>query len=323
VDRKNVDKEEKPDNPWGLEAEDDKQKVDRKDSNEAKPDNPWGLEAEDDTAKARDGIDAQGRRKKQEEAMAQQPQKIVSPDEVDMSDIVASLKQKMEETASAGNMGGGQESDAPSASQVGGFDPASAFERDGAAAMRFSPRDFRVKAATNDYDTLQQYISISTEHINRQDKNGWTALHFATRSGHARVVQLLLDNGADPELAGKTGETPLDIARERFLPKHPIVKMFTTVMNGAGDDDSEEVPSVDSNTASEEKASTKSEQVQDPALLEKMEQQRKAERRKKLMESVLEDPSDEDDDIERGRSRLGELLEQPERKPIYADDGEL
>lgn len=40
-----------------------------------------------------------------------------------------------------------------------------------------------------------------------QDIDGETALHCAARGGHLRMVQLLLQNGADPSVRNKDGRT--------------------------------------------------------------------------------------------------------------------
>jgi hypothetical protein len=56
------------------------------------------------------------------------------------------------------------------------------------------------------------------------------------------------------------------------------------------------------------------------AILEAQERKDQAERRKRLMQSVLEDPSDEDEDPAVARSRLDALLKKPPRKSIFAGD---
>ena len=42
----------------------------------------------------------------------------------------------------------------------------------------------------------------------------WTPLHRAVSGGHAEIVRLLLDHGADPSLRDKWDKTPLDHALE-------------------------------------------------------------------------------------------------------------
>lgn len=46
--------------------------------------------------------------------------------------------------------------------------------------------------------------------IGRAKSNqGWTPLHLATYFGHAQMVQLLLDNGADVDALNDAGDTAL------------------------------------------------------------------------------------------------------------------
>ena len=44
------------------------------------------------------------------------------------------------------------------------------------------------------------------------DQNGTTPLHWAAFKGHKDVVHLLLDRGADPNIADHFGRTPLSKA---------------------------------------------------------------------------------------------------------------
>jgi hypothetical protein len=45
--------------------------------------------------------------------------------------------------------------------------------------------------------------------VDKQDKDGWTALIFAATQGHEIAVDLLLKEGADPNIAANKGETAL------------------------------------------------------------------------------------------------------------------
>ncbi len=44
--------------------------------------------------------------------------------------------------------------------------------------------------------------------VNGKGGNGWTAMHKACAMGHLKMIALLLDKGADVNLANKYGETP-------------------------------------------------------------------------------------------------------------------
>ncbi|CAB0030422.1 unnamed protein product [Trichogramma brassicae] len=48
-------------------------------------------------------------------------------------------------------------------------------------------------------------------HIDAQDKLGWTPLQWALNCNHRKLVQALLRNGANPNLANREGHTPLHI----------------------------------------------------------------------------------------------------------------
>jgi ankyrin repeat protein len=71
-----------------------------------------------------------------------------------------------------------------------------------------------VTAATQEssLEVIQALIAEKAQ-VNCQDRNGWTALHWAALNGQADRVALLLQNGADPKLRTKGGQTPLDEAK--------------------------------------------------------------------------------------------------------------
>jgi len=52
--------------------------------------------------------------------------------------------------------------------------------------------------------------------VNKQCEHGRTALHMATAWGHADVVQLLLENGANPTIVDEEGLTPPIVARDGY-----------------------------------------------------------------------------------------------------------
>lgn len=61
-----------------------------------------------------------------------------------------------------------------------------------------------------DYDIskLQCLIGkLSVDDLNIQDMDGWTPLYNASYEGHTEIVQLLVDNGADPNIKDEDGRT--------------------------------------------------------------------------------------------------------------------
>ena len=64
----------------------------------------------------------------------------------------------------------------------------------------------------------EQWLSIarkliaSGEDINRQDKHGWSPLHFAAQEGAPEIASLLIEAGANIEPVDENGNTPLWVA---------------------------------------------------------------------------------------------------------------
>ena len=73
---------------------------------------------------------------------------------------------------------------------------------------------FFVAARQGDLAALQEIITRSPGGINQTDKTGMTALHFAAYAAQHEAVRLLLQKGADPNLADYQGATPLHFAAE-------------------------------------------------------------------------------------------------------------
>lgn len=59
---------------------------------------------------------------------------------------------------------------------------------------------------------LNVLIEKGKAFVNNRTSLCATSLHLAVNKGHARIVQILLENGADANAPGKAGETSLHIA---------------------------------------------------------------------------------------------------------------
>jgi ankyrin repeat protein len=64
---------------------------------------------------------------------------------------------------------------------------------------------------TGNREIVKALIESGAE-VNRQDKQGWTALNWAAAGGKVEMIELLLENGADPFAVGRDLRTPLMIA---------------------------------------------------------------------------------------------------------------
>lgn len=64
---------------------------------------------------------------------------------------------------------------------------------------------------TGNSEIVKEQIASGVE-INRQDKQGWTALNWAAATGNVEMIELLLENGADPFAVGRDLRTPSMIA---------------------------------------------------------------------------------------------------------------
>jgi ankyrin repeat protein len=70
--------------------------------------------------------------------------------------------------------------------------------------------------------------------LDAQDKNGWTALHFAAQEGDAEVVELLIAAGASLNVRDKYGNTPLFRAVMSYRGVGDVPAIF--IRHGAGRD---------------------------------------------------------------------------------------
>lgn len=58
-------------------------------------------------------------------------------------------------------------------------------------------------------EEARQLILSGNIDLNAQDKNGYTALHFAAQYKNADIARLLIEKGAKPDLVDGWGNTPL------------------------------------------------------------------------------------------------------------------
>ena len=67
-------------------------------------------------------------------------------------------------------------------------------------------------AENNDYAGIVYTVQNSSVNINMTDHAGFTALHVASWNGYIDIARYLLDNGANPNIMSKAGNTPLSFA---------------------------------------------------------------------------------------------------------------
>jgi len=69
--------------------------------------------------------------------------------------------------------------------------------------------DILEASRSGDLELVQTILDSDTTAIGMSNDRGSTALHFAAENGHIRIVELLLDLGADLEAIDVDGDTPL------------------------------------------------------------------------------------------------------------------
>lgn len=72
----------------------------------------------------------------------------------------------------------------------------------------------REAASVGNLKEISKLIDLGVN-VNSVNKvNGWSALHWASKRGHTRVVEALLDAGADKNINNNKGELPADVTQK-------------------------------------------------------------------------------------------------------------
>jgi len=79
-------------------------------------------------------------------------------------------------------------------------------------------RDALRSATGGDYAHLRVLLALRPSFEAAKDSNDSTCLHLAARWGHTKIVELLLDRGADPNGRETSGATPLHCAAQGGRP---------------------------------------------------------------------------------------------------------
>ena len=68
-------------------------------------------------------------------------------------------------------------------------------------------------AAFNIQTDVVRYLLNNSANVNKQDRWGWAALHWASFMNYTKVMRILLQHGARKDIKNVVGRTPIDSAR--------------------------------------------------------------------------------------------------------------
>ncbi|KAM9222359.1 ankyrin repeat domain-containing protein 40-like [Leptosomus discolor] len=103
----------------------------------------------------------------------------------------------------------------------------------GAAEARELEERLREAAALGDVEEVRRLLGEGADINSRNEINGWTCLHWASKRNHAQVVSCLLDAGADKQILTAKGELAAQLTSKPDIRK--ILGEEETECQGAKD----------------------------------------------------------------------------------------
>lgn len=65
----------------------------------------------------------------------------------------------------------------------------------------------------NHFECVRRLLIVLDANINTRDNRGWTPLAISAHHGHAKIVRLLLERGADPDIPNNRNKFPIQLAK--------------------------------------------------------------------------------------------------------------
>ncbi|NUN97529.1 MAG: ankyrin repeat domain-containing protein [Candidatus Omnitrophica bacterium] len=74
-----------------------------------------------------------------------------------------------------------------------------------------------------------KYLVMQGIAVDAQDRQGWTALHYAAGGNHTAIIRFLLENGADIAKTNSNGQTAYDVSLQKgFTNASQILRQYVS-----------------------------------------------------------------------------------------------